>query len=89
MSRLRDLGRDTANYFGVGASSGRASEAGQDNESWLSTLVRIVPALLVALWLSGLLGFDDDFAGFIATLLLAAVVAAMWGLVLRLARRRH
>lgn len=89
MSRLRDLGRDTANYFGVGESSGRASAAGQYKESWLSTLVRIVPVLLAAFWLRRVLGLDDDFTGFLATLLLVVVLAAMWGVALRLARRRR
>ncbi len=89
MSRLRDFGRDVAHYFGVGDGSGHAGAAAGVQESWLGTLVPIVPALLAAFWLRRVLGLDDDLVGSLATLLLVVVLAVMWGLVLRLARRRR
>lgn len=89
MSRLRDLGRDIAHYFGGGDGSVRSSAAEQYSETWLSNLVRIVPVLLAAYWLRRVLGFDEDFTGFFATLLLVVVLAVMWGLVLRRVRRRR
>lgn len=53
----------------------------------MGTVVRVVPVLLVAFGIRPVLELGDDFTGFLATLLLITVVAAIWGLVLDLARR--
>jgi hypothetical protein len=91
MSRLSDFGRDTAYYFGVSEGSDPRRDPEQEEATWLSTAVGIVPVLLAALVLRRVLGLDDDFAGFVATLGLAVALGAVWGLVLRLisGRRVH
>jgi hypothetical protein len=87
MSRLRDLGRDTAYYFGVGEGSVRARESEAKQATWLGTAVGVVPVLVVAFVLRRILGLDDDFTGFRLLLGLILVLAVIWGLVLRQARR--
>jgi hypothetical protein len=87
MSRFRELARDVAYYFGAGEGSDRMREA-QEEASWLDTAVRVVPVLVVAFVLRGVIGLDG-FAGFLATLGLVFVLAAVWGLTLRRIRRHR
>jgi hypothetical protein len=88
MGRLRDFGRDTAYYFGVGEGSDPRRDPEQEGGTWLSTAVGIVPVLVAGFVLRRLLGLDDDFAGFVATLGLVVALAAVWGLVLRMGGRK-
>jgi hypothetical protein len=87
MSRLRDFGRDAADYFGIGEGSDRVHDSDEDDEPWVQTAVGIVLILVLAFVLRGVLGFDDDFVGYLVTLGIAAILASALGLILRLAHR--
>lgn len=89
VSRLRDLGRDVATYFGFAAprSERPAAEAPAANQSWLDLTLRFAPVLVAAPVLRRALGFADDALGFLVTVGLIAVLGPAWWLLLRNARR--
>jgi hypothetical protein len=89
MGRLRDLGLDTAYYFGLGDGSDRVRESDHDDESWLPVAVGAVLVPTLTFVLHGPLGLDDDFVGRLMTVGLVAVLAMAWWLGMRVARRGH
>jgi hypothetical protein len=84
MGRLRDFGRDGAIYFGLREPP---DDSGDDEEPWWHTALAVGALLPMAFLLREALGFDDDLAGFLAMVVIAAVLAAVLGLGLRLVRR--
>jgi hypothetical protein len=89
MGRLRDFGRDLANYFGFGEGSERAGESAPDDEPSLQTALWVLVPAALTFALHGPLGMDDDFAGRLTTVGLVAALAWACRLVLLVARRRH
>jgi hypothetical protein len=87
MGRLRDFGRDAASYFGLGESPDGAHESGDDGEPWWHSALAIGALLPMAFLLREELGFEDDFVGFLAMVVIAAVLASVLGLGIRLFRR--
>jgi hypothetical protein len=82
MGGLRDFGRDAAIYFGFAD-----SPDGRGDEPWWHSLLAVGACIPLAYLAREALGFDDDFAGFLAMLAIAAVLAVFLGLGFRLVRR--
>jgi hypothetical protein len=89
MGRLRDFGRDVANYFGLGERPDAAIESSDDEGPWWHSALAVGALLPLAFLLRETLGFEDDFEGFLAMLVIAAVLASALGLGARLVRRRR
>ena len=60
MRRLDDLKRNTAFYFGFGQGSERMRAARQDEPTWLTVTVSVVPIILVTFGLARVLGLRTD-----------------------------
>jgi hypothetical protein len=86
MGRLRHFGRDAASYFGLAESPG-VQESRRDEEPWWHSALAVGALLPMGFLLREALGFGDDVAGFLAMLVIAAGLASVLGLALRLARR--
>jgi hypothetical protein len=84
MGRLREFGRDAATYFGL-AESREASR--EDDEPWWRSALAVGTLLPAAFVLREALGFEDGFVGFLAMVVIAAVLASVLRLGLRLVRR--
>jgi hypothetical protein len=89
MGRLRDFGRDVADYFGLGERPDAATESSDDEEPWWHSALAVGALLPLAFLLREALGFEDDFEGFLAMLVIAAVLASALGLGVRLVGRRR
>jgi hypothetical protein len=89
MGRLRDFGRDVAHYFGLGERPDAATESSDDEEPWWHGALAVGALLPLAFLLRETLGFEDDLEGFLAMLVIAAVLASVLGLGARLVRRRR
>jgi hypothetical protein len=89
MSRLRDLGRDAADYFGLGERPDRVEESDSGDESLLEHALGLVAVLVLAFLLHGMLGFADDLVGFLVLLGLVAVLAMAWGHIAGVRGRRR
>jgi hypothetical protein len=89
MGRLRDFGRDAADYFGLGERSDGLPESSDDKEPWWHSALRVGALLPLAFLLREALGFEDDFVGFLAMLVIVAVLASVLGLGVRLVRGRR
>jgi hypothetical protein len=88
MSRVRDFGRDAAEYFGIGERSDD-DDRDDDAEPWFIHGSGIVVVLSLAYVLRRVHGFDDDSLGFLALLAIVVVLACLWGLASREVRRRR
>lgn len=88
MSRLEDLRRDAAYYFGFGEGSVRMRAARQDQPSWLTVAVGVVPVLVMTFGLARVLGLHSDFPGIVAEFGLLVASTVVWGLILRVLRGR-
>lgn len=89
MGRLRDFGRDAGIYFGLREPPDSGPDSRDDDEPLWHSALRIGALLPLAFLLREALGFDDDFVGFLAMLVIVAVLASVVGLGWRLVRRRR
>jgi hypothetical protein len=87
MGWLRDFRLNVAYYFGLGEGSDRVRESDHADESWLPVAVGAVLVPALAFVLGGVLGFGEDFVGRLSTVGLVAVLATVWGLIMRVERR--
>ncbi len=84
---MNRFGRDLAHYFGLGGPD-RDRPSTDADETWVTTAVRVLPAVTVAFVLREALDLDG-FDGLLAFLGLAMVLAGVWAVVLSVALRRR